>query len=157
MGYTNYYRTPIKMDAKKFKLLSEELKVAAGFLPGTTIGDLKYLIVLRGWDGTGKPEFTNEAIAFNGDNQDDLSHETFRIDRDNTKQANARGSKESLVFNCCKTARKPYDLMVQISLLRLKHHFPETIITSDGRSTDWVKGRKVYKKIFGDNPPKMNR
>lgn len=148
------------MDAEKFKILSEELKIAAGFLPGnlaSSSGDLKHTVVLCGWDGTGHPEFSNDSIAFNGDDTNGMSHETFRIDRDNTKKANASGSINELVSSFCKTNRKPYDLMVQVTMLRLKHHFPESVISSDGRSTDWTEGRKIYKKIFGEVPPKMDR
>ena len=61
------------------------------------------------------------------------------------------------VCEFCKTNRKPYDIMVQLSMLRLKHHFPETKISSDGDSEDWKNGRKLYKKIFGTAAPKMNK
>lgn len=163
MGYTNYYRVPVKMDEKKFKTLSEELSTATGFLAGhfsSASGNYykdSKTAVLFGWDGTGEPEFTSEEIAFNGDESKGLDHESFVINRDNTERAQSRGSENGLVFDFCKTARKPYDLMVQISMLRLKHHFPESKISSDGDSKDWANGNKLYKKIFGEEPPKLER
>lgn len=156
MGYTNYYYTPQTLDVKKFKTLSEELKVATGFLAGhhSSANDGEHkCFTLCSWDGTGEPEFTEEDISFNGDQQGDLYHESFVIQRVSNDRANEKG----LVFNFCKTARKPYDLMVQISMLRLKHHFPECEITSDGSAADWKNGRALYKKIFKENPPKMNQ
>ncbi len=144
------------MDAEKFKILSEELQVATGFLPGnhSSAGsgtNEEKFASLCGGDGTGEPEFKKDIICFNGDASKELDHETFLLQVDNDGRA-----ENGLVFDFCKTARKPYDLMVQISMLRLKHHFPESKISSDGDSKDWANGRKLYKKIFGENPPKMD-
>lgn len=156
MGYTHYYRVPKLMDKKKFKLLSEDLKNAAEFLPTTSKSAGNYFpkeaIVLAGGDGEGKPEFTEDHICFNGTNKKDLSHETFAIDRDNSAR---RESEDGLIFEFCKTARKPYDLMVCVSLLRLKHHFPKCVISSDGNDEDWAQAKEVYKHIFKMEPPKL--
>jgi hypothetical protein len=159
MGYSNYYYSPIKMDKDKFKTLSEELQTAAGFLPGNTSSASSQgeYAVLCGGDGTGEPEFTEDAICFNGDASKGLDHETFVIERDNNQRAGTHGSRDGLVFDFCKTARKPYDLMVQISMLRLKHHFPESKISSDGDAPDWKNGKALYKKIFGEAAPKLDR
>jgi hypothetical protein len=158
MGYTNYYYVPVKMDKKKFKTLSEELQTAAGLLPGNTssASNPGQYAVLCGGCGTGEPEFTKDTICFNGDESKGLDHETFRIDRDNSQRAITHGSKNGIVFDFCKTARKPYDLMVQISMLRLKHHFPESNISSDGDPSDWKNGKALYKKIFGEVAPKLD-
>ena len=112
-------------------------------------------ILLKGWDGTGLPEFTEDTICFNGDAETNNDHETFRIDRNSEKQARAEGSKEELVFNFCKTARKPYDFFVCVSLLRLKHFFPECQISSDGNTSDWKPAKDFYKKVFKEAAPKI--
>ncbi len=156
MGYTNYMRRKPELDAKKFQILSEELSVAAGFMPGnlSSAGSPDdRVVVLCGGDGTGSPVFDKDVIVFNGEEKNDMCHETFVIER---KMEQRPGEEEELVFDFCKTARKPYDIMVQVSMLRMKHHFPETQISSDGDSKEWANGRKLYKKIFNEAPPKMD-
>ena len=160
MGYTMYQRVPRVMDAAKFKTLSEELETVAGLLPAKTkIAEWSgKSAVLCGADGTGSPKFTKDIIMFNGDATDGMDHETFAIERDNIKRTIEYGEdKNELVFDFCKTARKPYDLMVKISMLRLKHHFPQTEISGDGGASDWKQARTIYKKAFGENGPRLNR
>ena len=155
MGYTNYYRTPKTMDKAKFKILSEELEVAVGFMPGnhsSASGDSKESAVICGGDGTGEPEFTENVISFNGDAKTGNDHETFYLPREKPE---GKSDKE-LCFDFTKTARKPYDIMVQVSMLRLKHHFPECEISSDGDSSDWKNGKALYKEIFKEVAPKLN-
>jgi hypothetical protein len=149
-------RIPKVMDAAKFKTLSEELKTIAGLLPqDVKIAEWsKKSPVLCGWNGTGNPEFLENEIAFNGDKTDDMDHESFVIQRDNSKE---REDEKGLIFEFCKSARKPYDLMVKISMLRLKHHFPKTEISCDGDASDWKQARTIYKKAFGENGPRLNR
>lgn len=61
----------------------------------------------------------NYVLRFNGIGND--GHETFYFDTSHTE------------FNFCKTARKPYDLVVCKVLLILKKHFQDKIeISSDG-------------------------
>jgi len=147
MGYTHYWKIPRVLDEKLFKILSEELRTATGLLPTKSKSaqqDNEGVIYLAGGNGEGEPIFDNSKIVFNG--QDDLSHETFAILQ--------RGNDD---FEFCKTARKPYDLMVCFSLLRLKHHFPEADISSDGGAKDWSAAKKFYKKVFGETPPKVNK
>ncbi|HWY35600.1 MAG TPA: hypothetical protein VNX68_13215 [Nitrosopumilaceae archaeon] len=154
IGYTHYYKTPPQLDAVKFKTLSEELETASGFINGNlSVSDkAEDTVILCGGMGTGNPQFTSDVIAFNGEESKGTDHETFIIERiPNDGNIEEKG----LVFNFCKTARKPYDLMVLISLLRLKHHFPECEISSDGDSKDWAGGKKLYKKIFKEAPPKI--
>lgn len=156
MGYTNYMRTPAVMDADKFKLLSEELETVSGLLPAHSESartePSKEFIVIRGGDGEGSPVFNENVIAFNGDKKDDMYHETFAIERVKRDSRSEKG----LVFDFCKTARKPYDLMVKISMLRLKYHFPECELSCDGVAADWKQAKKVYKKVFGGTIPKID-
>ena len=59
-------------------------------------------------------DLTDDLVFFNG------GHETFVV---------ARVARD---FKFCKTARKPYDLVVTACLLRLQEHFPEIDVSSDG-------------------------
>jgi hypothetical protein len=49
-----------------------------------------------------------------------------------------------LVFECCKTAFRPYDLAVQCALLIGKHHLRESFkVNSGGSDWHWNDARRV--------------
>jgi len=114
-----------------------------------------------------KPKFTMSRVLFNGsnglkrikrynscdkgckhiewldakssnDSLNDLGHETFGLTRKVPKQHDYR-KEEVTYFQFCKTARKPYDLMVQACLILYKHYFPYVSISSDGDMDDWTE------------------
>lgn len=145
------------MEKKKFKTLSKELEFASSFLPGhsSSASNSNKVAILCGGDGTGEPIFSEDCIVFNGDAKSGLDHETFAIDRDNALIR--RRPNNNLVANFTKTNRKPYDLMVQISMLRLKHHFPKSEISSDGGEKEWENAKKLYTEIFGVDAPELEK
>ncbi len=57
-------------------------------------------------------------------------------------------------FNFCKTARKPYDVIV-IAILAIAEYYAPTVfkIDSDGCSGDWVPGLKLAKEATGFEIP----
>jgi hypothetical protein len=115
----------------------------------------EYPIRLRGGNGTGEPEFSNDLIAYNGDDEtgNDLAHETFYFERVIDKEDHYRRDdppEDDLWFECCKTARKPYDLFVCANLIAIKYHFPETKISSDGGYADWKPAVDWYVSVFPD-------
>lgn len=59
-------------------------------------------------DSASAPEVTKDHIWLNGDDKDDQGHETFGIKVDDSE------------FNFCKTARKPYDVVVVAICIYLK-------------------------------------
>lgn len=74
------------------------------------------------------PDDTN-AIHFNGEG--DLGHEDFFL--------NGVRDTPTPPFDFCKTARKPYDLLVCATLILCEHHLPGwRLITSDGDPEDWL-------------------
>ena len=92
-------------------------------------------------DGHGDPESTpvidDNEIAFNG--CDDYSHETFYI----TKALYPE-------FNFCKTACKPYDIVVCAFLTVINEIAPDALkISSDGNSEDWSTGVLLASKVMG--------
>jgi len=93
------------------------------------------------------PEVSDDQIRFNG--LKDEGHETFTFHKKMPKPQPWIETKEC--FNFCKTAGKPYDLAVGLSLLAAHKHAPNTIkISSDGDwDGDWAEIRKAYKEIFG--------
>ncbi len=80
----------------------------------------------------------------------DCSHETFRIERDWKPQAWQKDWRKDGIFSCCKTAYKPYDILVTACLIALKHSFPHVFtVTSDGTSHDWEDARRLCQHVLG--------
>lgn len=79
---------------------------------------------------TAKSKKTYDGVKINGIGN--LRHEDFVL-RDQLINSDN--------FNFCKTARKPYDILIVGSLLILKHHLKNNItISSDGGYNDWLEG-----------------
>ena len=56
----------------------------------------------------------------------------------------------------CKTARKPYDMVVGACMIAMKRHMRERItLSSDGKieEPDWDKAFRLYHETFPDRPP----
>lgn len=83
-----------------------------------------------------KLEITDEEIRFNGREEGDRGHETFSLQRKADKRLEDYASRldRKYIFDFCKTARKPYDIVVCCLLVILKHRLGNMIeIGSDGR------------------------
>jgi hypothetical protein len=111
-----------------------------------------------GPEGSGEPIVTADCVSFNGDaeartqgpwGRDDLSHESFDLPR-TLDPADYRGKpRRGRYFQFCKTARKPYDVLVTAALVRLAHRFPAWPIRSDGDPADWRPGMDLCRAVFG--------
>lgn len=130
-----------------------------------------------------QPVITIDFVCFNGSEKQtytppsknyenvSLAHEDFYVSRvmkpgdwqieDAQRTARKHGKKRIpasyLFFECCKTARKPYDLLVCGALMALKYHFPNVEISSDGTAADWFIACAFYAdcfedRTFGDGP-----
>lgn len=78
-------------------------------------------------------------LEFNG--VQDLSHETFSF-REHFSENDG--------FNFCKTAQKPYDVVVTACLVTLKYYLGDLIdVSSDGDAKDWTQGVKLASKVLG--------
>jgi len=81
-------------------------------------------------------ESTWDRIFLNGVDED--SHETFVIDRNSTR------------WNCCKTARKPYDKLVTAILIAARYDFGDNFsLSSDGVWHEWEEGCNLIKHTLG--------
>lgn len=48
----------------------------------------------------------------------------------------------------CKTARKPYDVVITACLITLKHYLGQGFqVESDGLASDWIEGLELAKKV----------
>ncbi|MDA3778827.1 MAG: hypothetical protein PF487_01105 [Bacteroidales bacterium] len=140
MGYTHYW-TPKKQSAKKFKNFSETCKKLHDNLPeksetaGGYCSDEK--IEIGNWEGhlgmDNHPVFDNDVVSFNGVGEN--GHETFRTALNEND------------WRFCKTARKPYDLLVCACLLA-SIHILNYEISSDGNVVDWTTAIEYYNKVM---------
>jgi len=156
MGYTHYWYINPEGDEKKFmkakremvKILRKESKLIAGW-DGKGRPQLMKAIPKRGIKVTvGEPDYS---ISFNG--RGDFSHETFMLPSmladlvDKKKNPwGVQKDDDGFVFNFCKTACKPYDIIVTACLVVLKHYMgPDVKVMSDGdlegmRQGMWLAG-----------------
>jgi len=80
---------------------------------------------------------TPDVIQVNGVGEG--RHETFVLSRLNYREEWQSGD-SNMLFNFCKTARKPYDLFVCSCLIIAKNHLKNDIkVTSDGEQHDWAE------------------
>jgi len=144
MGYTHYYSfEPNKVQntetlRKKFKKASKQIKSFAQWLPNKGIA-------IKGGLGEGKPIFNETEIWFNGDASEGFDHETFSI---HWSRPNLMGKYNDF----CKTARKPYDLLVCFALLTFAEVFPEVFsFSSDGdmEDSEWQQAVEFYETFTG--------
>jgi hypothetical protein len=80
------------------------------------------------------------------------SYETFHIPETfdpGEWQESRPEAKKGLFFECCKTAYRPYDLMVTAALLILKHHLPKVELGTDGEEKDWLDARILCHNLLG--------
>lgn len=146
MGYTHYWnlkKLPENYDSKKTKAFIEIQSLLERHLPEKceTAGACydEHPVKLRSGDGTGFPEITSELICFNGDRKVNMDHEGFYFPFGN-------GVTD---FQFCKTARKPYDIAVCITLLSLANNIDTFDFSSDGDREDWQPAIDLYVEKTG--------
>lgn len=133
MGYTHYWRMT---DA-------DPLRWAAALEAACEIVRASH-VPLGDWEGNGSPEADPfEGINFNGVGGD--GHESFCL-------PSPTETKPDFAF--CKTAGKPYDVIVTAVLAAVESIAPECIsVTSDGTWTDWEEGVMLASKVLGRSIP----
>ena len=147
MGYTHYWTfkkkvSDIENGAEKFKNAVNLFKQGIEKLRESGKQDLygnvlDYTKLLGNGIGKDKPIIKDDKLIFNGKQPDD--YETFGI------------SLESDGFDCCKTARQPYDPFVCLALLCFENEFGDDIeVSSDGdRTADegWIIACEVFNEL----------
>jgi hypothetical protein len=132
VGHTNYWTRRPELPAQAFVAAVKDCKAI-----------MKHLSVpLGGRDGTGRPIFRADLIAFNGKTPEHC--ETFAVER----LVEPEG--EPMTFEFCKTNERPYDICVQAALIILKHHLGNAItVASDGSDADWQRAREKCQAQLG--------
>lgn len=132
MGYTHYVRQPKGIEPTTFARLSKEVARVASIAWSE---DLSGDGIAYEYDEPEKdPVFTAEVIRFNGKGGE--GHETFMLTPDASD------------FNFCKTAQKPYDIVVVATLCLLAHHSSGVTVSSDGNHADWADGLALARRVL---------
>ena len=142
MGYTHYWEfkgnvAPRDFENGKAKFARAAELIRKAYNKVTEMG----IEIVDGMGEGGEPTISDSEVYFNG--KGDESCETFAI------QANDGE------WNCCKTARRPYDLLVCVSLLAFKEVFGEDFsYKSDGITKEAYENREnnEYWKQIGFVP-----
>ena len=170
MGYTHYFYTEGIYDEDLFSKVSCEFQ--------KMVEPLKRIKVhLADGFGENYPIITPKEISFNGNRQcfhgedeschGDCSHETFRLEQQQESSdgmigefsnfTDDRGNRKRTphnevgkFFDCTKTARKPYDLAVQVCLIIAKNYLKDGIIIhSDGDIEEWGEAKEKCQYFLG--------
>lgn len=99
--------------------------------------------IIRGGLGKGLPMINESQVWFNGDEKTGMDNETFDM-----KWYPEGG----LVKDFCKTNRKPYDILVCVSLIAFKFFFDNPDVftfSSDGDNSDWAEAKDLFTRITG--------
>lgn len=80
----------------------------------------------------------------------DCSHESFVFARTQPPLSGVDDPRsDGLVFACCKTAYKAYDLVVTAALIVIQRHCPAVRVLSDGTDADWDDARLLCTTALG--------
>lgn len=156
MGYTHYHTRNAKNKGSAFMFGKLALDAKAIIAEAQSRG-----IAIRGYDGTGEPEFTEGYFRFNGDASEGLDYETFAWEALPQQQDWERehyiasGRNPDQIFDFCKTAYRPYDAVVTAILIRAKVIYGNCVdVRSDGDwNAGWQAGRELYEAVFGEEAP----
>lgn len=137
MGYTHYFTQKRNLKVSEMEALAN---ATAKIIRATNVP------VIWEYDEPGKPpEITKDLIRFNGVGDD--GHETFWLPRQRPKRE-AWQDKDTHGFLFCKTARKPYDIIVVAVLCAAHRIAPGAFaIGSDGDAEDWDDGLALFNRV----------
>ena len=133
IGYTHYFYREPKLDKTTWNLFA---------------GDVEKILknadcLIASCDGKQQFKVNMLCLDFNGVGED--AHENLYIRRVAQKNEWANEDGDGKIFECCKTAQKPYDKYVTACLIAFKYRFGDSVkISSDGSALDWEAGRKIF-------------
>lgn len=116
MGYTHYWEAESEITTEQWEKIAQDSRKLIEASPAP--------IWFEDDQPEAAPHIGDGLIRFNGAGAD--GHETFWLDRENAE------------FAFCKTAAKPYDLVVCAILAVVKEHAPQVRVSSDGDARDWA-------------------
>ena len=132
MGYSHYFEQMKPAEPAAWQAICDDFRkmMATALLS-------QPLPIQRDDEDGGQPLVDDTYIVFNGIGNN--GHETMVLQR------------EGFDFQCCKTARKPYDRAVTALLILADFHSPDTwVVTSDGEPDDWQEGLELARTVQPD-------
>jgi hypothetical protein len=149
MGYTHYwtFKKPAKGDTLKLERAYQRAIKACQKIIYTYNQELKQIDAkhegrLSGFCAHTKPG-TYGGVKLNG--TDENAHEDFLL-REHYKQ-----NLDESTWGFCKTAHKPYDVVVVACLVTLKRYLKGYVeVSSDGDAADWAQGTMLARAILDD-------
>lgn len=153
MGYTHYWGQKRDFTQDEMLKIGEDVRTiiatASGrAFPGRDSDTPTGSLVIAGGAGErgSLPQIDDKTISFNGLGPD-LDHETFMFDaKRSMPYDNAPADRLGWAF--CKTARKPYDVVVTAVLTYLAADWGFEV-SSDGDVPDWDLGVKLAEEALG--------
>ena len=124
MGYTHYYKRQRELTDEETNDIMRDVRAVL----------TKNTVPLGGWDGTGEVELNDDTVRLNGVGEE--GHETYRFPGD-------------LGFDFCKTARKPYDVVVTAILICIADQTDAIDVSSDGWAEEWQDGLELAQAATG--------
>jgi len=143
MGYTHYWTYNPNAIKDTEELRKKFLQAVKLIQKAHKLINKEKICVIRGGLGEGTPMINESQVWFNGDEKTGMDHETFSI-----KWYPEKG----IARDFCKTARKPYDILVCFSLLAFKHAFNDYKVfhfSSDGDNSEWEEAKDLFTRITG--------
>ncbi len=126
MGYTHYWTFGAFIEEKAHKKALQDCRKVIKASP----------VPLGNWEGTGKPKL-QDGFNFNGVGAD--AHENLMMGKEPNREN-----------WFCKTAQKPYDIVVVACLCILQDSLGTSFnATSDGDPHEWEDGRALASKVLG--------
>jgi len=146
MGYTHYWYFPseYEVDAKTWKRIVDDFNKIIDVQKWNTSRTLRDILEPT------SVAITDEMIFFNGRKENDQGHEIFQLYRKSGTDSSYRNRSGEDCFTCCKTARKPYDIVACCLLVIAKKHLGKLIkIISDGDEVEWTHAFKLCQEYLG--------
>jgi hypothetical protein len=135
MGYTHYWYQKGNVAPEVWGKITEAVEKIIAAKPKVKIR--------REYNSISSPLINEQEISFNGIG--DLGHETFWLTREQQPTPQWQARPHLGTFSFCKTANKPYDLLVCATLLIAKCYADDVFtLASDGEwEREWEQAKKL--------------
>lgn len=148
MGYTHYFEQVVVVDADAWRKITDDFRKLAANLPAQGVSGEPLALVVEGDQAL---IVDDEMIFFQGAGKE-LGYETFVLTRDGSTQVEEYRLQEGkkFPFTFCKTARRPYDLVVCATLIVVNRYAEGAyLIDSDGSTREWEPALEWVTEALG--------
>ena len=151
MGYSHSWARLAEIPIPEFEAWVDDVKhivASAGPVLGLFGG-----VRINGPAGFGRPTLGPSMVALNGSALFSRAHESFIVHRRiQDYRANATPGADNLFWDACKTAQKPYDVVVVAAILAFLERISGSRASSDGERDDWAGGAALFARALRRDP-----